>query len=114
MSFLFEMSSSKELTEEDFQKIFKEIHKELTEKLASLNERVVVPYEQDRENLGRKFFNLQYLVVSPLYYRFQRHLIDWGTRSDHPHLDRLELTKLCDRKGLRYYDKLLTILGDKS
>ena len=105
---------SKQLTEEDFEQIFQEIHKELTEKLASLNERVVVPYEQDRENLGRKFFNLQYLVVSPLYYIFQRHLIDWGTRSEHPHLNKLNLTKLCDKRGLRYYDKLLTIPGDKS
>ena len=109
----FEMSSSKRrLTEEEFQKIFQEIHKELTEKLASLNERVVVPYEQD--NLGRKFFNLQFLVVSPLYYRLQRHLIDWGTRSEHPHLDKLHLTKFCDKRGLRYYDKLLTIPGDKA
>ena len=82
MSFLFEMS--KRLTEEDFKQIFQEIHKELTEKLTSLNERVIVPNEQD--NLGRKFFNLEILVVSPLYYKFQRHLIDWGTRSHHPHL----------------------------
>ena len=112
------MSSSKRrLTEKDFQKIFQEIQKELTEKLASLNERAVVPtarFEQESDNLGRKFFNLQFLVVSPLYYRRQRHLIDWGTRSEHPHLDKLHLTTFCDKRGLRYYDKLLTIPGDKA
>ena len=117
MSFLFEISSSKRLTEEDFDQIFQEICKELTEKLASLNERVVVPtarFEQESDNLGRKFFNLQFLVVSPLYYRLQRHLIDWGNRSEHPHLDKLHLTKFCDKRGLHYYNKLLTIPGDKA
>ena len=70
MSFLFEMSSSKRLTEEDFQKTFQEIHKELTEKLGCLNERVIIPtarFKQESDNLGRKFFNLQFLVVSPVY-----------------------------------------------
>ena len=117
MSFLFEMSSSKQLTEEDFKQIFQEIRKDLTEKLAFLNERVIIPtarFEQESNNLGRNFFNLEYLVVSPLYYRLQRHLIDWGNRSDHPHLNKLHLTKFCNKRGLRYYDKLLTISGDKA
>ena len=34
-------------------------------------------------SLSERAFNLEYKVVSPLYYRLEKHLIDWGA-SDHP------------------------------
>ena len=84
------MSSARQLSEEEFDQIFEEIRKELTEKLAFLNERV------KDISLSWKLFNLEFFVVSPLYYTFQRHLIDWGIRSHHPRLDKLALTQHID------------------
>ena len=102
-----ELSSTRQLTDEEFDRILEEIRKELTNKLAFLNERV------KDISLSRKLFNLSLVFFSPSYYRFQRHLIDWGIRSEHPHLDDLALTKRIDKEGLRYYDSLCTIPGDK-
>ena len=97
------------ISEEKFEKIVDEVQRELTAKLAFLNERVI----GSNCSLSRKLFDLEFGVVSPLYYRFQRHLIDWGTRSHHLQLAELKLTHYLDREGKRYYDKLLTIPGDK-
>ena len=102
--------TQRQLSAEEFEKIVDEVRRELTAKLAFLDERVI------RSNcpLSHKLFVLEFSVVSPLYYRLQRHLIDWGTRSEHPHITDLKLTQYLDKKGKRYYDKLLTIPGDKS
>ena len=100
----------KGMTNEEFEKILEDLKRELTAKLAFLNNRVT----GSSCTLSHKLFGLEFYVVSPLYYRLQRHLIDWGTRSDHPHLTDLKLTQYLDKEGKRYYDKLLTIPGDKS
>ena len=90
------------ISEEEFEKIVDEVQRELTAKLAFLNERVI----GSNCPLSHKLFDLEFGVVSPLYYRLQRHLIDWGTRSHHPQLTDLKLTPCLDKEGKRYYDKL--------
>ena len=102
--------TQRQLSDEEFEKILEDLRRELTAKLAFLNNRVI----ESNCTLSSKLFGLEFYVVSPLYYRLQRHLIDWGTRSDHPHLTDLKLTQYLDKEGKRYYDKLLTIPGDKS
>ena len=100
--------TAEKCSEEDFKNIVEDIRNELTAKLAFLSERL-----DKEDSLSRKFFMLEFGVVSPLYYRLLRHLIDWGTRTHHPHLSELKLTQHLDREGKRYYDKLMTIPGDK-
>ena len=102
--------TQRDKSDEEFEKIVKDLQRELTAKLAFLNDRVVI----SKCTLSQKLLGLEFYVVSPLYYRFQRHLIDWGIRSEHPQLADLKLTHYLDREGKRYYDKLLTIPGDKS
>ena len=102
--------TQRKLSDEEFEKIVEYLRRELTAKLAFLNNRVI----GSNCPLSEKLFGLEFYVVSPLYYRLQRHLIDWGTRSHHPHLTDLKLTQYLDKGGERYYDKLLTIPGDKS
>ena len=101
--------TTEKYSEEDFKKIVEEIRNELTAKLAFLSERL----DKEEDSLSGKFLLLEFFVVSPLYYRLLRHLIDWGTRTHHPHLSELKLTQHLDREGKRYYDKLMTIPGDK-
>ena len=101
--------TTEKYSEEDFKKIVEEIRNELTAKLAFLSERL----DKEEDSLSGKFLLLEFFVVSPLYYRLLRHLIDWGTRTHHPHLSELKLTQYLDREGKRYYDKLMTIPGDK-
>ena len=102
--------TERQLSDEEFEKILEDLRRELTAKLAFLNNRVI----GSNYPLSGKLFGLEFYVVSPLYYRLQRHLIDWGTRSHHPHITDLKLTQYLDKEGKRYYDKLLTIPGDKS
>ena len=97
------------ISEEEFETIVEDVQRELTAKLAFLNRRVI----GSNCPLSNKLFGLEFYVISPLYYRLQRHLIDWGTRSDHPHLADLKLTQYLDKEGKRYHDNLLTIPGDK-
>ena len=101
--------TTEKYSEEDFKKIVEEIRNELTAKLAFLSERL----DKEEDSLSGKFLLLEFFVVSPLYYRLLRHLIDWGTRTHHPHLSELKFTQYLDREGKRYYDKLMTIPGDK-
>ena len=100
--------TAEKCSEEDFKNIVEDIRNELTAKLDFLSERL-----DKEDSLSRKFFMLEFGVVSPLYYRLLRHLIDWGTRTHHPHLSELKLTQYLDGEGKRYYDKLMTIPGDK-
>lgn len=74
--------TSKQVSEEEFEKILEDLRRELSAKLAFLNKRVL----EGNSPLCHKLFGLEYYVVSPLYYRLQRHLIDRGTRSYHPQL----------------------------
>ena len=94
--------TQRQLSAEKFEKIVDEVQRELTAKLAFLDERVI----RSKCALSHKLFELEFSVVSPLYYRLQRHLIDWGTRSHHPHITDLKLTQYLDKEGKRYHDKL--------
>ena len=102
--------TQRQLSDEEFEKIVEDVRRELTAKLAFLNNRVI----GSNCTLSQKLLGLELYVVSPLYYRLQRHLIDWGIRSHHPQIADLKLTQHLDKEGKRYYDKLLTIPGDKS
>ena len=91
----------RQLSDEEFEEIVKDVRRELTAKLAFLNDRV-----SKCPLFYVRLLELEFNVISPLYYRLQRHLIDWGTRSDHPHLTNLKLTQYLDEEGKRYHDKL--------
>ena len=97
-------------SEQKLEEIVEDLRKELNAGLLFLSEKVV---ECDR-SLSKRWFNLEFGVVSPLYYRLQRHLIDWGTRSHHPHLSELRLTHHLDKEGNSYKDKVLDIPGDQN
>ena len=88
--------TQRQLADEEFEKILEGLRREPTAKLAFLNNRVI----GSNYPLSGKLFGLEFYVVSPLYYRLQRHLTDWGVRSEHPHLTDL------DKEGKRYFDKL--------
>lgn len=62
---------------------------------------------EGKRPLSQKIFNLEFGLISPLYYRLQWHLIDWGTRDHHPHLSYLEITKQLDREGKKFCDYLV-------
>jgi len=49
-----------------------------------------------------KIFDLELRLVSPLYYRLQRHLIDWCDRESYPHLSGLEITKRAELEGKKF------------
>jgi len=52
--------------------------------------------------LHARIIDLELCLVSPLYYRLQRHLIDWGVRGCYPHLSGLDITKRADREGKKF------------
>ena len=95
--------TQRQLSDEELEKILEDLRRELTAKLAFLNNRVI----GSNCTLSNKLLGLEFYVVSPLYYRLQRHLID-------PHITDLKLTQYLDKEGKRYHDKLLPIPGDKS
>ena len=98
------MSLKKKLEE-----IVKDLRKELNDRLGFLTEKVV----KGKRSLSRQWFDLEFGVVSPFYYKLQRHLIVRDTRDHHPHLSDLKLTLYLDKEGKSYKDKLLDIPGDK-
>ena len=67
--------TTRKLSDEELKKVVEDIPKERTAGLAFLNKRVV----DGERTFSSKRFNLEFGVVFPLYYRLQRHLIDWGT-----------------------------------
>ena len=86
------------LTERDIVVVLRE---ELERRLKILSDDKIVG--SDRK-LSHSVFHLDFDVVSPLYYKLQRHLIDWGTRTQHPGLADSKLTKWLDQRGYRYDD----------
>ena len=96
-------------SEQKLEEIVEDLRSELIAGLLFLSEKVV----EGNKSLSHQWFNLEFGVVSPLYYRLQRHLIDWGTRCHHPHLSDLKLTHYLDKEGKSYKDKVLDIPGDK-
>ena len=79
----------------------KEIIEDLKQQL-NLASEILARLEEGEKPLHVKIFDLELRLVSPLYYRLQRHLIDWGDRSCYPHLSGLEITKRADREGKKF------------
>ena len=71
------------LTEREFDETVVVLREELERRLKILSEDKIVG--SDRE-LSHRLFYLEFDVVAPLYYKLQRHLINWGTRTQHPGL----------------------------
>ena len=93
------MSHARVLTEREFDEIVADLREELERRLKILSEDKI-----QASSVGHAKFHLEFDVVAPLYYRLQRHLIDWGTRTYHPGLSKLKLTELVDQRGYRYND----------
>ena len=98
--------TQREISDEEFEKTFKDLQRELTAKLAFLNNRVVI----SKCTVSEKLVGLEFYVISTLYHRLQKHLTDLGFLSEHPPLADLKLILYLER----HRDKLLTIPGDKS
>ena len=96
-------------SEQRLEEIVEDLRKELNAGLLFLSEKV----DEGNRSLSHRWFNLEFGVVSPLYYRLQRHLIDWGNRPHHPHLSDLRLTHYLDKEGKSYKDKVLDLPGDQ-
>ena len=97
-------------SEQKLEEIVEDLRKALSAALGYLDWNERVP--EGDGSLSKRWFNLEFGVVSPLYYRLQRHLIDWGTRSHHPHLSDLRLTHYLDKEGKSYKDKVLDLPED--
>ena len=90
------------LTDQEFDEIIVVLREELEKRLKVLSEEKIVG--SDRE-LGHRIAHLEFNLVSPLYYRLQRHLIDWGTRSHH-NFANSKLAKWLDEQGYKYDDTI--------
>ena len=93
------MSQARVLTEQEFGEIVADLRERFERSLKILSEA-----EIQASVVGHARFHLEFDVVAPLYYRLQRHLIDWGTRTHHPGLPKLKLTELVDQRGYKYND----------
>ena len=80
----------------------KEIIEDLRQQLNRASGVLARIEEEGERPLHEKIFVLELELVSPLYYRLQRHLIDWCDRSCYPHLSGLEITKRADREGKKF------------
>ena len=72
---------------------FKDLQRELTAKLAFLNNRVVI----SKCTLSEKLVGLEFYVISSLYHRLQKHLNDLGFLNDPPSLADLKLILYLER-----------------
>ena len=93
----FAVMNPRILDERDVQEILEDLRQELN-RASKILDRV----EEGERPLHVKIFDLELRLVSPLYYRLQRHLIDWGDRKCYPHLSGLEVTKRADREGQKF------------
>jgi len=93
------MSRARVLTEREFDEIVADLREQFERRLEILS-----GDEIQASVVGQARFHLEFDVVAPLYYRLQRHLIDWGTRTHHPGLSKLKLTELVDQRGYKYND----------
>jgi len=81
---------------------FKEIIEDLRQQLNRASDVLDTIEKEGERPLHEKIFDLEIRLVSPFYYRLQRHLIDWCDRSCYPHLSGLEITKRADREGKKF------------
>ena len=96
MSFLdrtLTVMTQRQISEEEFEKIVKDLQRELTAKLAFLDNRVVI----SKCTLSEKLVGLEFYVISPLYHRLQKHLNDLGFLNDPPPLADLKLIHYLER-----------------
>ena len=73
--------------EEEFEKTFKDLQRELTAKLAFLDNREVI----SKCTVSETLVGLEFYVISTLYHRLQKHLTDLGFLSERLPLADLKL-----------------------
>ena len=86
------------LTDKDFEEIIEDLRRYLNRASDNLD----LIEEKGERPLHGRIIELELRLVSPLYYRLQRHLIDWGVRGCYPHLSGLDITKRADREGKKF------------
>ena len=82
--------TQRQISDKEFEKIVKDLQRELTAKLAFLNNRVVL----SKCTVSEKLVGLEFYVISPLYHRLQKHLTDLGFLNEHPPLADLKVDSL--------------------
>ena len=82
-----------ETSDEEFEKIVKDLQRDLTAKLAFLSDREVI----SKYTLSEKWAWLEFYVISPLYHRLQKQLTDLGILNDPPSLADLKLVHYLKR-----------------
>ena len=85
------------LDERDVKEIIEDLRQQL-----NLASDILARLEEGEKPLHVKIFDLELRLVSPLYYRLQRHMIDWCDRESYPHLSGLDITRLADREGKKF------------
>ena len=81
---------------------FKDLQRELTAKLAFLNNREVI----SKCTVSETLVGLEFYVISPLYHRLQKHLNDQGFLNDPPSLADLKLIHYLERHRDKSHDVL--------
>ena len=82
--------TQRRISEEEFEKTFKDLQRELTARLAFLNNREVI----SKCTVSEKLVGLEFYVISSLYHRLQKHLTDLGFLSERPPLADLKFDSL--------------------
>ena len=83
MSFLdrtLTVMTQRQISEEEFEEFVKDLQRELTAKLAFLNNRVVI----SKCTLSETLVGLEFYMISTLYHRLQKHLNDLGFLNELP------------------------------
>ena len=102
MSFLdrtLTVMTQRQISEEEE---FKDLQRELTARLAFLNNREVI----SKCTVSEKLVGLEFYVISPLYHRLQKHLNDLGFLNDSPSLADLKLILYLERHRDKSHDVL--------
>ena len=81
---------------------FKDLQRELTARLAFLNNREVI----SKCTVSEKLVGLEFYVISTLYHRLQKHLTDLGFLSERPPLADLKLILYLERHRDKSHDVL--------
>jgi len=82
-----------------------EIEEDLKKWVCEFNEKLQLHKTKQFRDEQHRRFQLEFSLVTGLYYRIQRHLIDWGNRSHHPHLD--SVGAYYDSLGVKFNDEPL-------
>ena len=81
------------MTQRRISEEFKDLQRELTAKLAFLNNREVI----SKCTVSETLVGLEFYVISSLYHRLQKHLTDQGFLNDPPSLADLKLILYLER-----------------